>query len=186
MRDSTVTTTSFHYATHILLSLHHWRRRCLWFCVKDRPSNGRLPDRPLCCKRRRMIVTEFLEGIDNKIKLIEIPSDLSSVYLKGHLIGRALDWFQIFGSELVQNTAMDFAQLKAALSKAFSTIQNRKDLETRFYASQQRQNQNSQWYAKFIKNYADLCEPLYNLKRKLKYLFGRLRRRKHSTRSKQP
>ncbi|GFU62392.1 retrovirus-related Pol polyprotein from transposon 297 [Trichonephila clavipes] len=26
----------------------------------------------------------------------------------------------------------------------------------------------SQWYAKFIKNYADLCELLYNLKRKLK------------------
>ncbi|GFU87551.1 retrovirus-related Pol polyprotein from transposon opus [Trichonephila clavipes] len=26
----------------------------------------------------------------------------------------------------------------------------------------------SQWYAKFIENYADLCEPLYNLKRKLK------------------
>ncbi|GFX08363.1 retrovirus-related Pol polyprotein from transposon opus [Trichonephila clavipes] len=26
----------------------------------------------------------------------------------------------------------------------------------------------SQWYAKFIKNYADFCEPLYNLKRKLK------------------
>ncbi|GFX26243.1 retrovirus-related Pol polyprotein from transposon 297 [Trichonephila clavipes] len=26
----------------------------------------------------------------------------------------------------------------------------------------------SQWYAKFIKNYSDICEPLYNLKRKLK------------------
>ncbi|GFU83884.1 retrovirus-related Pol polyprotein from transposon opus [Trichonephila clavipes] len=26
----------------------------------------------------------------------------------------------------------------------------------------------SQWYAKFFKNYAYLCEPLYNLKRKLK------------------
>ncbi|GFX57555.1 retrovirus-related Pol polyprotein from transposon 297 [Trichonephila clavipes] len=26
----------------------------------------------------------------------------------------------------------------------------------------------SKWYAKFTKNYADLCEPLYNLKRKLK------------------
>ncbi|GFW74380.1 protease, reverse transcriptase, ribonuclease H, integrase [Trichonephila clavipes] len=26
----------------------------------------------------------------------------------------------------------------------------------------------SQWYAKFIKNYADFREPLYNLKRKLK------------------
>ncbi|GFT87542.1 retrovirus-related Pol polyprotein from transposon 297 [Trichonephila clavipes] len=29
----------------------------------------------------------------------------------------------------------------------------------------------SQWYAKFIKNYVDLCEPLYNFKRKLKNVF---------------
>ncbi|GFW02268.1 uncharacterized protein TNCV_2383911 [Trichonephila clavipes] len=28
-------------------------------------------------------VTEFLEGIDNQIKLLEIPSDLSVAYLKG-------------------------------------------------------------------------------------------------------
>ncbi|GFT10100.1 uncharacterized protein TNCV_1115413 [Trichonephila clavipes] len=74
------------------------------------------------------------------MKLLEIPSDLCA-YLKGHLLGRALDWYQIFGSELVQNTATDFAQLKAALSKAFPALQNRKDLETRFYASQQRQDQ---------------------------------------------
>ncbi|GFX35540.1 retrovirus-related Pol polyprotein from transposon 297 [Trichonephila clavipes] len=86
-------------------------------------------------------VTEFLEGIDNQIKLLEIPSDLSCAYLKGHLLGRALDWYQIFGSTLVQNTATDFGQVKAALSKAFPAIQNRKDLETRFYASQQRTNQ---------------------------------------------
>ncbi|GFV20515.1 uncharacterized protein TNCV_4142761 [Trichonephila clavipes] len=59
----------------------------------------------------------------------------------GHLLGRALNWYQIFGSTLVQNTATDFAQLKAALSKAFPAIQNKKGLETRFYASQQRQNQ---------------------------------------------
>ncbi|GFW54370.1 uncharacterized protein TNCV_3703301 [Trichonephila clavipes] len=85
-------------------------------------------------------VTESLEDIDNQIKLLEIPSDLSCAYLKGHLMNRALDWYQIFGSTLVQNTATDFAQLKAALSKAFPAIQNRKDLETRFYASQQRQN----------------------------------------------
>ncbi|GFU51638.1 uncharacterized protein TNCV_82681 [Trichonephila clavipes] len=32
-------------------------------------------------------------------------------------------------------------QLKAALSKVFPAIQNKKELETRFYASQQRQNQ---------------------------------------------
>ncbi|GFX09073.1 uncharacterized protein TNCV_4166521 [Trichonephila clavipes] len=43
-------------------------------------------------------VTEFLEGIDNQIKLLEIPSDLSCAYLKGHLMGRALDWYQIFGT----------------------------------------------------------------------------------------
>ncbi|GFU85504.1 uncharacterized protein TNCV_802331 [Trichonephila clavipes] len=86
-------------------------------------------------------VTEFLEGIDNQIKILEIPSDLSCAYLKGNLLGRALDWYQIFESELIQNTATDFAKLKAALSKAFPAIQNRKDLETRFYASQQRQNE---------------------------------------------
>ncbi|GFX34204.1 uncharacterized protein TNCV_2894111 [Trichonephila clavipes] len=62
-------------------------------------------------------VSEFLEGIDNQIKLLEIPSDLSCAYLKGHLLGRALDWYQIFGSALGQNTA------------------------TRFYASKQRRNQ---------------------------------------------
>ncbi|GFV26698.1 retrovirus-related Pol polyprotein from transposon 17.6 [Trichonephila clavipes] len=41
----------------------------------------------------------------------------------------------------------------------------------------------SQWYAKFIKNYADLCEPFIILNENLKKLFGRLRRRKHSKRS---
>ncbi|GFX64133.1 uncharacterized protein TNCV_2090311 [Trichonephila clavipes] len=92
-------------------------------------------------------VTEFLEGIDNQIKLLKIPSDLSCAYLKGHLLGRALDLYRIFGSMLVQNTATDFAQLKAALSKAFPDIQNRKDLETRFYASQQRQNQEPKDFA---------------------------------------
>ncbi|GFS98023.1 uncharacterized protein TNCV_2019471 [Trichonephila clavipes] len=85
-------------------------------------------------------VTEFLEGTDNQIKLLEILSTLSCAYLKGHLLGRALHWYEIFGSELVQNTATDFTQLKEALSKVFPAIQNRKDLETRFYASQQRQN----------------------------------------------
>ncbi|GFT70100.1 hypothetical protein TNCV_2785231 [Trichonephila clavipes] len=44
MCDSSVKTTSFHSATHILLSSHHWRRRRLWFCVKGRPRNGRLAD----------------------------------------------------------------------------------------------------------------------------------------------
>ncbi|GFW82035.1 hypothetical protein TNCV_771641 [Trichonephila clavipes] len=55
MRDSIVKTTLFHSSTHILLSSHHCRRRRLWFCVKGRPSNGRLAKRPLCCKRRQMV-----------------------------------------------------------------------------------------------------------------------------------
>ncbi|GFX18033.1 hypothetical protein TNCV_1577121 [Trichonephila clavipes] len=55
MLDSSVKTTSFHSAAYILLSSHHWRWRHLWFCVKGRPSNGRLADRPLCYKWRRML-----------------------------------------------------------------------------------------------------------------------------------
>ncbi|GFW94790.1 hypothetical protein TNCV_4248301 [Trichonephila clavipes] len=54
MCDSSVKAISFPSDTHILLSSHHWRRRRLWFCVKGRPSNDRLEDRPLYCKRRRM------------------------------------------------------------------------------------------------------------------------------------
>ncbi|GFU58440.1 hypothetical protein TNCV_1368731 [Trichonephila clavipes] len=59
MGVSSVKTTSFHSAAHILLSSHHWWWRRLWFCVKGRPSNGRLADRPLCCKRNRMLYEGF-------------------------------------------------------------------------------------------------------------------------------
>ncbi|GFV79754.1 uncharacterized protein TNCV_1725791 [Trichonephila clavipes] len=86
-------------------------------------------------------VSEFLDGINNRIKLFEIPSDLSYAYLKGHLLGRARDWYQILGSALVQNITTDFTQLKVALPKVFPAIQIRKYLEIRFYASQQRRNQ---------------------------------------------
>ncbi|GFT42642.1 uncharacterized protein TNCV_2165381 [Trichonephila clavipes] len=41
----------------------------------------------------------------------------------------------------MQNTATDFAQLKAALSKAFPAIRNKKDFEIKFYSSQQRRDQ---------------------------------------------
>ncbi|GFX23315.1 uncharacterized protein TNCV_4936301 [Trichonephila clavipes] len=82
-------------------------------------------------------VNEFLEGIDNQIRLLEIPNNLLCAYLKGYLLGRAQDWYQILRSTLVQNTATDFLQLKAALSKAFPGIRNWKDLEIKCYASQQ-------------------------------------------------
>ncbi|GFY12881.1 hypothetical protein TNCV_3074411 [Trichonephila clavipes] len=54
MRDSSVMTNSFHSTNHIFLSSHQWRQRRLWFCVKGRPSNGRIVDKPLSCKQRRM------------------------------------------------------------------------------------------------------------------------------------
>ncbi|GFT99509.1 uncharacterized protein TNCV_3239541 [Trichonephila clavipes] len=54
---------------------------------------------------------------------------------------RSRDLYDIFGSGLVQNTATDFAQLKAALTKNFPVVRNRKDLETQFYASQQNRDQ---------------------------------------------
>ncbi|GFX71018.1 uncharacterized protein TNCV_2706211 [Trichonephila clavipes] len=46
-------------------------------------------------------VEEFIEGIDNQVKWLEIPSDLACGYLKDHLLGRAWDWYEIFGSALV-------------------------------------------------------------------------------------
>ncbi|GFW65958.1 uncharacterized protein TNCV_587841 [Trichonephila clavipes] len=59
----------------------------------------------------------------------------------GHLLGRARDWYEIFGSRLVQNTATDFAQLKEALTKNFPVVRNRKDLEVQFCSSQQSRGQ---------------------------------------------
>ncbi|GFT58347.1 uncharacterized protein TNCV_2118561 [Trichonephila clavipes] len=67
-------------------------------------------------------VHEFIEDIDNHIKWLEILSDLVCVYLKGHLLGRAREWYEIFGSALVQNTATDFVQLKAALTKTLPVV----------------------------------------------------------------
>ncbi|GFU03939.1 hypothetical protein TNCV_198291 [Trichonephila clavipes] len=68
MHDSSVKTTSFYSATHILLSSHHWRRSRLWFRIKGRPSNGRLTDRPLYCKRRRMGVAFTVASSVNRLR----------------------------------------------------------------------------------------------------------------------
>ncbi|GFV78466.1 uncharacterized protein TNCV_3477811 [Trichonephila clavipes] len=66
----------------------------------------------------------FLRGLLSPIRVVDLT-------LKGHLLGWAPDWYQILGSALVKNTATDFAQLKAALSKSFPAIRNKKDLEKR-------------------------------------------------------
>ncbi|GFY19274.1 uncharacterized protein TNCV_4226381 [Trichonephila clavipes] len=86
-------------------------------------------------------VEDFLEGIANNIKFLEILSDLACAYFKGHLLHRAHDWFEIFGSTLVQNTGTDYEKFKAALTKIFPVMRNRKDLEVQFFSSQQSRDQ---------------------------------------------
>ncbi|GFW67856.1 uncharacterized protein TNCV_3871871 [Trichonephila clavipes] len=67
------------------------------------------------------------------------PSKLAGAYFKGHLLGRAREWYEIFESALVQNTATDFGQLKVALTKI--AVRNRNDLEIQYYSSEQSRNQ---------------------------------------------
>ncbi|GFX44003.1 uncharacterized protein TNCV_4112821 [Trichonephila clavipes] len=84
-------------------------------------------------------VEDLLEGFDNNIKFLEIPSDLACAYFKGHLLGIARDWFVM--STLRQNTATQFAQLKKALTKNFPVVRNRMNLEVQFYSSEQSRGQ---------------------------------------------
>ncbi|GFV27217.1 uncharacterized protein TNCV_869471 [Trichonephila clavipes] len=88
-------------------------------------------------------VAEFLENIDNNLSYYEIPSQLSCAYLKGHLTGRALDWFEVLDYRVVEDKATDYTHLKQALSEQFPVVRNRLELETRFYALSQKHNQKS-------------------------------------------
>ncbi|GFV48842.1 DUF4817 domain-containing protein [Trichonephila clavipes] len=79
MRDSSVKITPFNYTNHTLLSSHHWWQRRLWFCVRGRPSNGRLADTPICCIWRRM-----LNRVPRRMDFTEINSSGK----RGELLGR--------------------------------------------------------------------------------------------------
>ncbi|GFU30177.1 uncharacterized protein TNCV_3625121 [Trichonephila clavipes] len=63
------------------------------------------------------IVAKFLENIDNNLIYYEIPTQLACAYLKGHLTGRALDWFEVLGYRVVEDKATDYAHLKQALTE---------------------------------------------------------------------
>ncbi|GFU87819.1 uncharacterized protein TNCV_963751 [Trichonephila clavipes] len=86
-------------------------------------------------------VQELSENMDNNLTYYEIPTQLACAYLKGHLTGRALDWFVVLGCRVVEDKAMDYAHLKQALSEQFPEVRNRSELETRFYSSSQNHNQ---------------------------------------------
>ncbi|GFV39904.1 uncharacterized protein TNCV_1850411 [Trichonephila clavipes] len=86
-------------------------------------------------------INDFLENIDNNLAYYEIPAQLACAYLKGHLKGRALDWFEVLGYRVIEDKATDYAHLKKALSEQFPEVRNRSELETRFYSSSQRRDQ---------------------------------------------
>ncbi|GFS95484.1 uncharacterized protein TNCV_2806091 [Trichonephila clavipes] len=69
-------------------------------------------------------VTEFLENIDSNLTYYEILTQLACAYLKSHLTGRALDWFDVLGYKVVEEKATDYAQLKRALTEQFIVVQN--------------------------------------------------------------
>ncbi|GFW79064.1 uncharacterized protein TNCV_214961 [Trichonephila clavipes] len=79
--------------------------------------------------------------MDNNLTYYEIPTQLACAYLKGHLTGRALDWFEVLGYRVVEDKATDYAHLKQALSEQFPVVRNSSELETRFYSSSQKHNQ---------------------------------------------
>ncbi|GFV86035.1 uncharacterized protein TNCV_670321 [Trichonephila clavipes] len=83
----------------------------------------------------------FLENIDHNLAYYEIPAQLACAYLKGHLKGRALDWFEVLGYRVIDDKTTDYAHLKQALSEQFPVVRNRSELETRFYSSSQRRDQ---------------------------------------------
>ncbi|GFV98856.1 retrovirus-related Pol polyprotein from transposon TNT 1-94 [Trichonephila clavipes] len=81
------------------------------------------------------------KNMDNNLTYYEIPTQLACAYLKGHLSGRALDWFVVLGYRVVEDKATDYAHLKQALSEQFPVVRNRSELETRFYSPSQKHNQ---------------------------------------------
>ncbi|GFX33322.1 uncharacterized protein TNCV_811841 [Trichonephila clavipes] len=77
--------------------------------------------------------------MDNNLTYYEIPTQLAYAYLKGHLTGRALNWFEVLGYRVVEDKATDYAHLKQGLSEQFPVVKNRPELETRFYSSSHNQ-----------------------------------------------
>ncbi|GFT43961.1 uncharacterized protein TNCV_1822111 [Trichonephila clavipes] len=87
-------------------------------------------------------IDDFLENIDHNLAYHEILlAQLACAYLKGHLKGRALDWLEVLGYRVIEDKTTDYAHLKQALSEQFPVVRNRSELETRFYSSSQKRDQ---------------------------------------------
>ncbi|GFX19535.1 uncharacterized protein TNCV_2074441 [Trichonephila clavipes] len=82
----------------------------------------------------------FQSGAQRVNPEFRIPTQLACAYLKGHLTGRALDWFEVLVYSVVEDKVTDYAHLKQALTEQFDVVRNRSELETRFFASSQKHN----------------------------------------------
>ncbi|GFS73244.1 uncharacterized protein TNCV_4571631 [Trichonephila clavipes] len=111
------------------MGLDEWNN---WFKSQVRDSN-----------RSQDIVNlnKLKKNIDNNLAYYEIPAQLACAYLKGHLKGRALDWFEVLGYRVIEDKATDYVHLKKTLSEQFPVVRNRSELETRFYSSSRRRDQ---------------------------------------------
>ncbi|GFU15027.1 uncharacterized protein TNCV_2261941, partial [Trichonephila clavipes] len=74
-------------------------------------------------------IDDFLENIDHNLAYYEIPAQLACAYLKGHLKGRALDWFEVLGYRVIEDKTTDYAHLKTGIVGTISRGQ--KQVRTR-------------------------------------------------------
>ncbi|GFT15544.1 uncharacterized protein TNCV_3265411 [Trichonephila clavipes] len=86
-------------------------------------------------------INDFLENIYNNLAYYVIPAQIACAYLKGHLKEWTLDWFEVLGYRVIEDKVTDYAHLKKALSEQFPVFRNMSELETRFYSSSQRRDQ---------------------------------------------
>ncbi|GFX68730.1 uncharacterized protein TNCV_2124861 [Trichonephila clavipes] len=57
-------------------------------------------------------VENVLENMDNNLTYYEIPTQLACAYLKGHLTGRALDWFEVLGYKIRKILKLEMTEEK--------------------------------------------------------------------------
>ncbi|GFV82292.1 uncharacterized protein TNCV_3442821 [Trichonephila clavipes] len=98
--------------------------------------------------------------MDNNLPYYEIPTQLACAYLKDHLTGRTLDWFEVLGYRFVEDKATDYAHLKQELSEQSLVVRNRSELDTRFYSSSQKHNQK---LSDFVYNMLCVCVKIHKI-----------------------
>ncbi|GFV48726.1 uncharacterized protein TNCV_625131 [Trichonephila clavipes] len=127
-------------------------RRCAYCSTRAKPHRMRW----MCSNCDVGLCMIAKNNKDNNLAYYEIPTQLACAYLKGHLIGWAVDWFEVLGYKDVEGKATDYAQLKYALTEQFLVVRNRSQLETRFYASNRHENW---WDTRAENRYHDTSRP---------------------------